>query len=512
MDDVLVPAEWRPLVWLALVYVGLNLASAVASGLDDIVATWVSQRFLLDLRTDSFRHVLSLPLHVHERRRLGDVLSRLTSDVAAVEAFLVGNLSAALDSGLRLVLFAGALVHLQWELALASFVVVPALWWISTRFAAFVRRLARERRRRAGSLSAVTEEHLAHGALVQAYNREEEAVAAYHRQNRAIFGAEMAGARVRSLFLPLVDLTELAGTLVVVTLGVWALHTDRLTLGGLLAFLALLAQCHKPVRELADLIPSLYAASAGVERIVELLDEPAPTDRPGARPLAAPVGRVRLERVGVTYPGAAAPALRGVDLEVGPGEIVALSGASGAGKSTVVRLLTRHLDADQGQVLLDGHPVEDLTIASVRDAITVVLQETLLMDATIHENIAFGRPEASRAEVEAAARAADAHEFVSALPEGYDARVGQRGRSLSGGQRQRVALARALLRDSPVLVLDEPTTGLDAETARRVLEPVRAASAGRSVLLVTHDPVALAFADRVVRLDGGRVLDEEVAR
>ncbi len=245
---------------------------------------------------------------------------------------------------------------------------------------------------------------------------------------------------------------------------------------------------------------------------MELLDEPPPTDRPGARPLSAPVGRVRLDRVSVTYPGAAAPALREVSLDVEPGEIVALSGPSGAGKSTVVRLLTRHLDADEGQVLLDGHPVEELTIASVRDAITVVLQETLLMDATIHDNVAFGRPGASRAEVEAAARAADAHEFVSALPGGYDARVGQRGRSLSGGQRQRVALARALLRGSPVLVLDEPTTGLDAATARRVLEPVRAAATGRSVLLVSHDPVALAFADRVVHLEGGKVLDEEVAR
>lgn len=506
VDDVLVPAQWRPLVWLAVSYIGLNLLSAIVSGCDDVVSTWISNRFLLDLRTDVFRHVLSLPPQVHERRRLGDVMSRLTSDVAAVESFMVGNLGAALDATLRLLFFAAALLFLQWELALASFVVIPALWWISTRFATFVKRLSRERRRRSGSLSAVTEEHLANAALVQAYNRQDQAVESYVRQNRGIFGAEMAAARVRSVFLPLVDLTELAGTLTVVGLGVWALHTERLTLGGLLAFLTLLAQCQRPIRDLASLLPSLYSASAGVERIVELLDEQPATDRPGAHALSNPTGRVELDAVTVTYPGTSRPALRDVSLRAEPGEVVALCGPSGAGKSTVVRLLTRHLDPDGGAVTLDGHRVEELTVASVRDAITVVLQETMVMDASVHDNIAFGRPRASRSEVEAAARAADVHDFVMRMPEGYDSRIGQRGRSLSGGQRQRIALARALMRSSPVLVLDEPTNGLDPETAERALAPLRSAFRERTVLLITHDPVALAFADRVVYLADGAVV------
>src|SRR5680860_1149858 len=272
VDDVLVPAEWRPLVNLALLYLGLNVVSAIVSGFDDYLTTWISQRFLLDLRTDVFRHVLSLPLHVHERRRLGDVMSRLTSDVAAVESFMVGHLADGLGTVIRLVFFVGALLWLQWELALASMVVVPLFWWISTQFAHFVKRLSRERRRRSGSLSAITEENLANGALVQAYNREQDAVDKYHRQNKAIVAAELAASRVRAIFLPLVDLAELAGTLVVIALGVWALQTDRLTLGGLLAFIALMTQCYRPVRDLADLLPSMYSATAGVERIVELLD------------------------------------------------------------------------------------------------------------------------------------------------------------------------------------------------------------------------------------------------
>ena len=304
VDDVLVPAEWRPLVWLAVIYLSLNLLSAVISGFDDYLATWISQKFLLDLRVDVFRHVLSLPLHVHERRRLGDVMSRLTSDVAAVETFMIGHMAGGIDAVVRIVFFVGALFYLDWALALASLVVVPLFWWVSRSFAEFVRRLSRERRRRSGSLSAVTEENLSNGPLVQSYNREADAVERYHRQNQAIFSAELAGSRVRGVFLPLVDLTELAGTLTVVAMGVWALDSGRLTLGGLLAFLTLLAQCYRPIRDLADLLPSLYSATAGIERLVELLDEEPPRDRPGATPLVAPRGVVRLDHVSARYPGA----------------------------------------------------------------------------------------------------------------------------------------------------------------------------------------------------------------
>jgi subfamily B ATP-binding cassette protein MsbA len=506
VDDVLVPAEWQPLVGIVLLYVALNICSAIVSGFDDYLSTWISQRFLLDLRTDVFRHVLSLPLQVHERRRLGDVMSRMTADVAAVETFMIGHLANGVDAFVRLAFFVAALLWLQWELALAAMVVIPLFWWISRSFAGFVKRLSRERRRRSGSLSAVTEENLANGPLVQAYNREQEAVEKYHRQNKAIMAAELASSRVRGVFLPLVDLTELVGMLLVIGMGVWALQTDRLTLGGLLAFLTLMAQCYRPVRDLADLLPAMYSATAGIERIVELLDEKPPVDRAGARPLRDPRGPIRFDTVSARYAHARADALRAVDLEIRPGELVAVTGPSGAGKSTLIRLLTRHLDPSAGAVTIGGQDLREATLASVRDAVTVVLQETLLLDASVAENIAFARPEATREEVHAAACAADADEFIRALPDGYDTRVGQRGRSLSGGQRQRLAMARALLRDSPVLVLDEPTAGLDPATARRVLAPLRDASRDRTVILVTHDPVAIGFTDRTIRLESGRVV------
>ena len=268
-----------------------------------------------------------------------------------------------------------------------------------------------------------------------------------------------------------------------------------------MAFLALLVQCYSPLRSLGNLLPALYSATAGVERMVELLDEKLPQDAPGARDLTDVRGAVELAGVRVRYPGASRDALRDASLRIEPGELVALVGPSGAGKSTVARLLTRHVEAADGVVRIDGHPLPDLTARSVRDAVTLVPQETSLLDASIAENIGFGRPGATRGEIEEAARRADADGFVRRLPQGYDTRVGQRGRSLSGGQRQRVAVARALLRDAPVLFLDEPTTGLDADTSRRLLHAVARHRAGRTVIVATHDPVALEYVDRVIRLD-----------
>jgi ABC-type multidrug transport system fused ATPase/permease subunit len=508
VDDVLVPRDFGRFGWIAAAYVGLTLLGGVLGFADDYVSTWVGERFLLSLRTDLFRHLQTLSLDFFERRRLGDVLARLTGDIASIENFVLSGVADAIAHSLRITFFAGALFFLDWRLALVTLAVVPPFWFLASRFARLAKRASREKRRRSGSISAVAEESLANLPLVQAYGREELEAERFHRENVGSFEAQMTATRVKAAFGPAADFVEVTGALVVIALGTYELSRGRLSLGALLVFLAYAAQLYSPVRGLGRLANTVYSASAGAERIIELLEQrPSVADRPDARRLRRAEGVLELDGVTFRYPATARDALTSVSLRVRPGEAVALVGESGAGKSTVAKLALRFYDPQRGSVRLDGHDLRGLRLADVRTNVALVLQETLVLDGTIRENIAYGRPGASEDELQAAAAAADAHGFITNLADGYDTIVGQRGRRLSGGQRQRIAIARALLRDAPVLVLDEPTAALDVSSARRILEPLRRLMSGRATIVISHNLLAAAEADRIVVLDEGRVAE-----
>jgi ATP-binding cassette subfamily B protein len=509
VDDVLVPRDFRRFGWIAVAYVGLTLVAGVLAFADDYLSTWIGERFLLSLRTRVFRHVQTLSLDFFERRRLGDVLARLTGDVASIENFVLSGVADAVAHSLRVLLFAGALFYLDWRLALVSLFVAPLFWFLATRFGRLAKLASREKRRRSGSISAVAEESLANAPLVQAYGREEDEVARFHGENLGSFEAQMTATRVKAVFGPAVDLVEVLGGLVVIWLGTWELSKGRLSLGALLVFLAYLTQLYSPIRGLSRLANTIYSASAGAERIIELLDQqPSVVDRKDARRLPHANGFVELEDVTFRYPGTDRPALSSVSLRVSPGEVLALVGESGGGKTTVAKLALRFYDPQEGSVRLDGHDLRDLRVADVRANTALVLQETLVFDGTIRENIAFGRPGASEEQIRAASRAADADDFITALPRGYETQVGQRGRRLSGGQRQRIAIARALVRDAPVLVLDEPTAALDAASAARILGPLRRLMDGRATIVISHNLLVAAEADWIIVLRAGEVAEE----
>jgi ATP-binding cassette subfamily B protein len=509
VDDVLVAETLGPLAIYVPAMVGLALLGALLSFGDEYAATWVGERFSFALRTRLFTHLQTLEPDAFDHRRHGDVIARLTGDVRAIETMLLSALGEVVQAGARLLFFTGALFLLSWKLALASLVVVPLFYFAATRFARLSRRAARERRRRSGSLTAVADEALANAALVQSANTQGHELGRFKRENEGKIAAELAGTRISGLFAPIIDLIELAGAVLIIVLGTLALAGDELTIGGLLAFLAYLAQLYRPVRDLSRLGQTVFDAAAGAERVIELLEtRPRVRDAAHARPLIRAHGQVELERVTYTYPGADRPALDRVSLVVRPGRCVALVGASGAGKSTLAKLVLRFADPDSGVVRLDGHDLRDLTLRSLREHIALLLQDAPLFDGTVRANVAYGRPGATDAEIHAALDAAAASGLADELPIGIDTRVGQRGQALSGGQRRRVAMARALLQDAPVLVLDEPSSGLDVEASRRLLEPLRRLIRDRATLLITHDLILAGAADEVVVLEDGRAIEQ----
>lgn len=506
VDSVLVPGNFGLLVWVVLAYLGLTLLEGLVSFVDRCLSGWVSGRFVLALRFDLFRHIHGLSLGFFERRQLGDMLARLSGDVRQIEYMLFSGVVSTLAYLFQLVIFSAILFYLEWRLALISLFVVP-LFWVSARFfSRRIKRASRERRRRSGSVNAVAEESLSNIAIVQAYNRQGDEAERYQREIEGSFAAQMSAIRLSALFSPLVNLIELSGVLVVVVLGAYGVSQGQLSIGGLLVFMVYLAMLYGPIRGLSGKLNSFYAASAGAERIIELLDQrPAVVERAGALSLDTCRGQLEFDAVSFTYPQTETPALRDVSFRVAPGEVLALVGSSGAGKSTLAKLLLRFYDPDAGTVRLDGHDLRDMTLDSLRENVAVLLQETLVFDGTVRQNIAYGKRGATDEEIIRAARAADAHAFITRLPEGYDTLVGQKGRLLSGGQRQRLAIARAMVRDAPVLILDEPTTGLDAESGQRVMAPLQRLMSGRTTIVISHNLHTVRMATEILVLEDGRV-------
>jgi ATP-binding cassette, subfamily B, bacterial len=507
IDDVLVPRNLHAFAPIGAAYLGIALAQGLGSFCDEWLSTWLGERFVLDLRTRLFDHLHRLSVGFFDRSALGDTLSRLTNDIDAIEALVLSGVTQTLSYGLEIVLFTGALFYLNWQLALASLPAAAAFLLVTRYFSARIKNASREQRRRSGSVTAAAEESLANVALVQAYDRHAETTQHFHAENLGRFTAEMAATRLRALSRPLIAGLETLGVVLVLGMGLWELQHDRITLGGLLVFVTYLSRLYSPIRGAGRLSNTVYAASASAERIIELLDQQPDVGEP-ARPktLRRARGTLLVNAVTFAYPGAAEPALTSVAFAVAPGQTIALVGPSGAGKSTLSKLLLRFYDPDTGRITLDGYDLRDLSLASLRANVSVVLQETLVFDGTIRDNILWGKPNgATETELVTAATAADAHDFISALPQGYQTRIGQRGRLLSGGQRQRVALARAIIRDAPVLLLDEPTNGLDTASAERILAPMRRLMTGRTTLVISHNLLTVTDADQILYLDHGRI-------
>ncbi|MDV9171671.1 ABC transporter ATP-binding protein [Streptomyces sp. W16] len=497
-------AFWSPAVkWLGVAIVGAVVAYAGNS-----LAAWATERFVMRLREHVFDHVQQLPPHFFQRHRQGDLLSRLTSDVEAIETLVVSGVVGTASAVFSALFYAAAAFWLRWDLAAATFVLAPLFWLAARRFSGSIKDVSREGRVADGAITSVVEESLGNIVLTQAYGRRDAERRRLNEEASAWFRASVRSTRLNEAYEQLVTVIETVCVLAVIGIGAWEISTGRMTLGQLLAFSAFLGYLYPPVRGLAQLGLTISAATAGAERLIEILDvRPSVADPSHGTEFGRPDGTVELRDVSFSYPGAERTALEGLSFTVNPGELVIVTGPSGAGKSTVSKMLLRFYDPDAGEVLLDGVPLRDLPLARLREYVTLLPQETLVLHDTVRANIACGRPGASEQAIVDAAMAADAHEFILRLPDGYDTKVDPNSARLSGGQLQRLAIARAILRDAPVLVLDEPTTGLDSMAARRVVKPLRRLMAGRTTIMITHDLNLAPDADRILVVDRGRIVE-----
>jgi ATP-binding cassette, subfamily B, bacterial len=489
---------WAPAGW----WLAIAALAAVAMFFGEYVTSLASERFALRLRDDVFAHAQRLPPDFFDRRPIGDLMVRLTEDVSVIEGVTASGALGVATSAVSAAAFAAAAAVVCWPLALVACGVAPVFFLASRAFSGRIQQAAERERTLTGELTSAIEESLSGQSLIQAYNRQTSELRMLHAAGGSWLRARMAQIRLGAIYGPVVYLVETLCALTVFGVGAWELARGAVTLGGLLAFAILLVYLYSPVQGLAGFPLSVSEAAMSVSRITEILDATSPvTDGAVVRAAIRSRGVIAFDDVCFAYPETGGPVLRHLSLRAGPGQMVAITGPSGSGKSTIGKLLLRFYDPDAGRVLLDGIDIRDLSLRALRHNITLLQQEHLLRPGTVADNIGYGRRGASRGEIVAAAQAAGAHDFIAALPAGYDTPVGQRGRLLSGGQRQRIAIARAVLRDAPVLVLDEPTTGLSPTDTRQLAQLLGPVIADRTVIVITHDAAVAAQADHVITLD-----------
>jgi ABC-type multidrug transport system fused ATPase/permease subunit len=471
-----------------------------------LVSGRVSLGVELDLRNRLYAHLQMLELGFFARQQTGQLMSRATVDLASVRFFLGYGLVFIAQSALTILLAAAAMLVLQPGLAALALLPVPFVVLIAARYGRRSRPALTEVQQRIAELTADVEENVSGVRVVKAFAAEERQLDRFRESVARVFGQSMIATRLRAFYNPFIGFLPNLGLAVVLLLGGRQVVNGSLTIGDFTAFYAYLLMLIGPMRQLGIALGMAQRATASGTRIFELLDrEPRVVAPPGAPPLPEGAGRVELDGVSFAYEGASAPALRDVDLVVDAGTTVALVGATGSGKSTLVQLLGRLYDVTAGSVRIDGADVRSVDLRSLRGAIAVVDDDPFLFSASVHDNIAYGRPEASREEVELAAERAQAAAFIAELPAGYDTRVGERGLTLSGGQRQRIAIARALLADPRILVLDDATSSVDASTEQAIKAALREVMAGRTTFVIAHRLSTIALADEIVVLEDGRV-------
>ncbi|MFQ5639871.1 MAG: ABC transporter ATP-binding protein [bacterium] len=489
------------------------LLIAVADGFITYYSTYLRKKMggeiITRLRSRLFSHVQRLSLQFHYSLRTGDVVKRITNDTGYLQTVFSESLSALLKGSLLIVGMAAIMFWMDWQMMLVALILAPLLFWITVIFTKKIKKASRTQRHREGNLASIAQETISSIETVKTYCREKFSDELFDNESAANFDAALNATNVEAKYMPVVQVVTAFGVAVVVCFGVIRVQAGVLTAGDLWVFLSYLRAFYKPLKDLSRQLRRLVRGQVHWEKIAELLQtEPQTVSQVSA---AAPKvrGNIEFQNVEFAYTGDV-PVLNGVKLKIAAGEKVAIIGPTGSGKSTLVSLLAKLYEPTAGRILIDGHDIESFTAESIREQMSFVLQQTLLFRTSIRENIAYGRLDATFDEIVDAAKLAKIHDFMCDLPEGYDTIIGERGATLSGGQKQRIAIARAVLRDARIIILDEPTTGLDPATEQQVWEQLKSLTRDKTTILISHQHRLAMDMDTIFHLQNGKIteLDE----
>ncbi len=487
--------------------VAIALLDAFCSYGDKYLTTSVGQWVTHDLRSSLYAHVQRLSMSYHDTSKTGDLISRVTSDIDSIQSFIVQGLLGILVNILTLIFMIGVMFYLNWRFTLVALAVVPLLFAIVYSYTRRAKKASREVRQHEGKMISVVQEVLGSIRVVKAFAREDYEVQRLEGESLETVEAALRARAMKAKLVPMVDIVVAAGTCAVLYFGASFALQGGLSAGSMVVFISYLGKMYKPMQELSKIMDTYTKADIGYERIQEIIgNNDKMRDLPGAKAAPKLQGYIDLEDVSFSYTEDR-PVLKNVNLHIEPGHTIALVGPTGSGKTTLVNMIARFYDPTSGIVKVDHTDVRQFKQVSLRQQISFVLQDTVLFSGTIWENIAYGRPEASKEEIIQAAEAANASEFIDKLPKKYATVVGERGMTLSGGQRQRIAIARAIVRNSPILILDEPTAALDAESEHLVFEALDRLMAEKTAIVIAHRLSTVRSADCIYVVKEGSIVE-----
>ncbi|MEK7268548.1 MAG: lipid A export permease/ATP-binding protein MsbA [Nitrospirota bacterium] len=508
LDGIFISKDQFLLMVLPVAILGVAVLKGVFSYGQNYLMNYVGNQVITDVRQELFLQLMRLPVGFHDANTSGRLVSRVINDVNLMANAVAGVLKDLFQQGLTFIAMLGVIFYQNWKLAAVSVVVIPLSFLTTVRMGQRLRGLATRGQEKIGDMASALQETLAGIRIVKAFGREDAEAMRFRDSNTAFLRATMKATQVSSLASSHMEVIGVVGVAGIIWYGGYLVVHGTMTPGAFFSFLVAMVMAYTPIRRLAGANNTIQQALSAAERVFQVLDLEDEQDRDGGRKELSPLAR-SLEFRGVTfrYEGSDASALRGIDLSVQAGEVLALVGSSGSGKTTLASLVPRFYDPTEGAILIDGQDIRHCTLRSLRKQIGIVSQDTVLFDETVKNNIAYGRAEATEDEVVKAAKLAYAHEFIERLPDGYNTVIGENGVKLSGGERQRLAIARAILRDPPILILDEATSSLDSESERIVQLAFSNLMKNRTTLVIAHRLSTVQSADRIVVLDQGRIVE-----